>query len=360
MAKLDPDKSGYIETGEFLDAMIAYITHKMEGGDDEGAPAAAADGGGDDDDDGDEEDAEVPEDLAEMGWEEQQSAIKKRSLKLMGAGLLLVLVFSDPMVDVMNNMGARVGVPPFYVAFILAPLASNASEFIASYNYAAKKTKKTITVALAALEGAACMNNTFCLAIFMGLIFFQARQTYLSHERVSASSASRDNLPAISQNLAWKFTAETVAIVTIELIMAAFAVQRVTPSRARQISAAPRRACRGCTSRPELTVVSRPHIAALRRARFTQPRWACACSLSSQSPSSPSPSSKARASTNLSGSRRPRRISPAARSAHRAPATPLPLPPGSADPLRRPSRPPHLAHYLCACVARRPHNCSVF
>ena len=66
MAKLDPDKSGYIETGEFLDAMIAYITHKMEGGDDEGAPAAAADGGGDDDDDGDEEDAEVPEDLAEM------------------------------------------------------------------------------------------------------------------------------------------------------------------------------------------------------------------------------------------------------------------------------------------------------
>ena len=69
----------------------------------------------------------MPEDLAEMGWEEQQSAIKKRSLKLMGAGLLLVLVFSDPMVDVMNNMGARVGVPPFYVAFILAPLASNAS-----------------------------------------------------------------------------------------------------------------------------------------------------------------------------------------------------------------------------------------
>ena len=173
MAKLDPDKSGYIETGEFLDAMIAYITHKMEGGDDEGAPAAAADGGGDDDDDGDEEDAEVPEDLAEMGWEEQQSAIKKRSLKLMGAGLLLVLVFSDPMVDVMNNMGARVGVPPFYVAFILAPLASNASEFIASYNYAAKKTKKTITVALAALEGAACMNNTFCLAIFMALVFFR-------------------------------------------------------------------------------------------------------------------------------------------------------------------------------------------
>ena len=78
--------------------------------------------------------------------------------------------------------------PPFYVAFVLAPLASNASELIASVNYASKKSKKTITVALAALEGAACMNNTFCLAIFMGLIFFQARQIHLSHERVRSSS----------------------------------------------------------------------------------------------------------------------------------------------------------------------------
>eukprot|EP00964_Phaeocystis_antarctica_P095263 scaffold61771_cov67-Phaeocystis_antarctica.AAC.1 len=46
----------------------------------------------------------------------------------------------------------QVSVPPFYVAFILAPLASHASECIASYSYAAKKTKKTITVSLAALE----------------------------------------------------------------------------------------------------------------------------------------------------------------------------------------------------------------
>ena len=54
--------------------------------------------------------------------------------------------------------------PPFYVAFILAPLASNASECIASYSYATKKTKKTITVSLAALEGAPCMDTTLCLS----------------------------------------------------------------------------------------------------------------------------------------------------------------------------------------------------
>eukprot|EP00966_Prymnesium_polylepis_P053629 1239910-Prymnesium_polylepis.1 len=58
----------------------------------------------------------------------------------------------------MSNIGARVGLPPFYVSFVLSPLASNASELIASLNYARKKTQKTITVSLSALEGAACMN----------------------------------------------------------------------------------------------------------------------------------------------------------------------------------------------------------
>ena len=188
----------------------------------------------------------MPEDLAEMGWEEQQSAIKKRSLKLMGAGLLLVLVFSDPMVDVMNNMGARVGVPPFYVAFILAPLASNASEFIASYNYAAKKTKKTITVALAALEGAACMNNTFCLAIFMALVFFRAsrggarRATRVGpagHGGARPTPPPRllRRAPRLTTHPAphraprssrCRYTAETVGTLIIECLVAVFAMKK--------------------------------------------------------------------------------------------------------------------------------------
>jgi len=90
---------------------------------------------------------------------------------------------------------------PFYVSFILAPLASNASEFIASYYYALKKTKKTITISLSALEGAACMNNTFCLLIFMALIYFRG--------------------------LAWQYTAETIVIVVVQLLLAVFARKTV-------------------------------------------------------------------------------------------------------------------------------------
>ena len=103
------------------------------------APGAASAPGvapADEDEVEDEEEEEMPDDLATLSPEEQQKMIKRRAAKLMVIGLTLILIFSDPMVDVMSNVGERLGVPPFYVSFILAPLASNASELIASLNCA--------------------------------------------------------------------------------------------------------------------------------------------------------------------------------------------------------------------------------
>eukprot|EP01048_Picozoa_sp_COSAG05_P033563 COSAG05_NODE_13532_length_426_cov_1.262997_1_plen_114_part_01 len=88
-------------------------------------------------------------------------------------GTSLVLLFSDPMVDCLSALGERTSISPFYISFVLAPLASNASELLAAYKFALKKTQATITVSLSQLEGAAIMNNTFCLGIFMVLIFLQ-------------------------------------------------------------------------------------------------------------------------------------------------------------------------------------------
>lgn len=137
---------------------------------------------------------DVPEEFTDLTPDEQQAAIKFRALWMCLVGAVLVVLFSDPMVDVMQEIAVRTNVPPFYVSFILAPLASNASEVIASMYYASKKTGKTITVSLTTLEGAACMNNTFCLSIFMALIFFRG--------------------------LAWQYTAETLAIVIVEIVIA--------------------------------------------------------------------------------------------------------------------------------------------
>jgi len=141
----------------------------------------------------DEEEEDIPEEIADLPADEQQAAIKKMAFSLLAFGTALVLMFADPMVDVMQEIAVRINISPFYVSFVLAPLASNASEVIASQYYASKKTTKTITVSLSALLGAACMNNTFCLAIFMGLIYFRG--------------------------LAWQYTAETISIVLVQFII---------------------------------------------------------------------------------------------------------------------------------------------
>jgi Ca2+/Na+ antiporter len=200
-AKYDADKSGFITLDEFIG--LAYTLIKSQDGKaglgavsqrerTSTAPLAETAFA-------DVEEEEVPEEFTDLSPEAQQSAIKQRAFFMLFMGALLVLLFSDPMVDVMQEIAVRANVSPFYVSFVLAPLASNASEVIASMYYASKKTRKTITVSLTALEGAANMNNTFCLSIFMGLVYFRG--------------------------LAWHYTAETLAILLVEVIVA-ICVQR--------------------------------------------------------------------------------------------------------------------------------------
>jgi Ca2+/Na+ antiporter len=109
----------------------------------------------------------------DLSPDQQQRQIKIRAFSQMALGTLLVLVFSDPAVEVLGEIGNRTGINAFYISFVLAPLASNASELVAAYMYGCKKTSAMMTVSLSTLEGAAIMNNTFCLAIFYMLIHFQ-------------------------------------------------------------------------------------------------------------------------------------------------------------------------------------------
>ena len=164
----------------------------------------------DEDDDDDESEAEMPEDIQELPTAAQRMRrIKIRATWQMLAGTMLVVFFSDPMVDCLSELAKRSGIPPFYVAFILAPLASNAAELVAAFNYASKKTRSSITIALSTLTGAACMNNTLCLGIFLALM----------------AIVKIDGKPAIS----WDFTAETISILFVQIVMFALCCKRTQP-----------------------------------------------------------------------------------------------------------------------------------
>jgi len=59
----------------------------------------------DDDGEGDDDEVEdIPEDFTDLSPEDQQAAIKLRAFKMLFVGTLMVVYFSDPMVDVMQEI----------------------------------------------------------------------------------------------------------------------------------------------------------------------------------------------------------------------------------------------------------------
>ena len=166
------------------------------------AIAVSDEGEGEDESDIEEDESEeVPDDLRDLTREQQQRAIKLRAAWMMSLGVFIIILFSDPMCDCLAELGERVHVPGFYVAFLLAPLAANASELMAAVNYATKKTPSSITISITSLEGSGTMNNTFCLLIFLVLIF--------------------------AKDLLWQFSAETISILVVELVVSLMALKKV-------------------------------------------------------------------------------------------------------------------------------------
>jgi len=232
MQQMDTNHDGTIQYTEFHDSMKSYIRHLYDKDNGLAQPVTVVvpeegekhstltqrtvnstfsemqspmeddtpGGEGAADEDEEDEEEEVPDDLTHLSPKQQRLRILLRSCWMMGLGVLLVVIFSDPMVDVFSALGEKMDIPPFYIAFVLGPIASNASELIAAINYARKKTVRTATIGCESLIGAACMNNTFCLMIFTVLIF--------------------------SQHLVWRYSAETLSILVVEIAMLGFAIQR--------------------------------------------------------------------------------------------------------------------------------------
>lgn len=204
----DTDGDGRVSFDEFAEYLYAFMLDdaRMKSAPNFSNPQMSKILEGEDDD---EDGEEMPDDLAGLSAFQQMLRVVLRASWMMALGTVLVLVFSDPMVDCLSAWGTRLGISPFYVSFILAPFASNASELLSAYAYAVKKTEKNLTTSLSTLVGAACMNNTFVLAIFLALIYVKG--------------------------LAWQFTAETIAMVLIQWIIGIVAIRSKTQTVAKAV-----------------------------------------------------------------------------------------------------------------------------
>jgi len=198
----DADGSGYISFEEFAACMIAFAMNADGKTNAQKAGAVSVKKEASAGEEEEEEEEDMPEDLANLDPAEQQRRIKQRAFYNMGLGTALVLVFSDPMCDMLSVIGQKISPSaPFYVSFAVAPLASNASELVSAMKLASKRTMKSMVNSLSTLEGAAIMNNTFCLGIFLLLIVWKG--------------------------LLWQFSAETISILTIEVLVGIMAMKKV-------------------------------------------------------------------------------------------------------------------------------------
>ncbi|GAQ88258.1 Calcium-binding EF-hand family protein [Klebsormidium nitens] len=125
------------------------------------------------------------EDEEEEGGGEEKltpGQVYRKAAGLMLAGAAIAGVFADPLVDSIGSFSAASNIPPFFVAFVVTPFASTASELVSSLTFAKKKRKRNISLTYSQVYGAITMNNTVCLGIFLALVHFRALTWNFSSE----------------------------------------------------------------------------------------------------------------------------------------------------------------------------------
>ncbi len=144
---------------------------------------------------GHEEEEEVEDEVCEAheaghhmdGWTENQKKLYGVGLLLLGT--LIILVFSDPTIEMISAMGGSLGIRPLYLSFTVLPIAANMAELTTAFFFAMGKSDVTMTLTLNSTLGANVMNNTFCVAIFLLLL--------------------------ISKDLAWVYSAEVITLLIV-------------------------------------------------------------------------------------------------------------------------------------------------
>eukprot|EP00899_Mesostigma_viride_P029738 jgi/Mesvir1/994/Mv17534-RA.1 len=148
--------------------------------------------------------AEEEEEGEGEGHEEElsSSAIIKKAALLLVAGTAIVTFFADPVINTVGDFSAASGIPPFFVAFIAMPLASNSSELVASFLFARKRRKRNMSLTMSSIYGAITMNNTLCLGVFLWIVYMRG--------------------------LVWNYSSEVLVTVAAALAVGSLGVGRTT------------------------------------------------------------------------------------------------------------------------------------
>ncbi|GAB4849422.1 hypothetical protein Ancab_004217 [Ancistrocladus abbreviatus] len=121
---------------------------------------------------------------------------KKTTIKavlMLLLGTIIAAVFSDPLVEAVDNFSDVTGIPTFFISFIALPLATNSREAVSAIIFSNQKTRRTASLTFSELYGAVTMNNVLCLSVFLALVYVRG--------------------------LTWDFSAEVLVTVIVCVVM---------------------------------------------------------------------------------------------------------------------------------------------
>nr|XP_043629214.1 sodium/calcium exchanger NCL2-like [Erigeron canadensis] len=118
---------------------------------------------------------------------------KFKAIVLLIVGIFMLTVLAEPLVESVQQFSESARIEPFYVSFILVPLATNARTAIAAINAASQKRHLTTSLTFSEIYHKVFMNNILSFSVLVSVIYFRG--------------------------LTWHFSAEILVVVIICIIM---------------------------------------------------------------------------------------------------------------------------------------------
>ncbi|XP_024960739.1 sodium/calcium exchanger NCL-like [Cynara cardunculus var. scolymus] len=118
---------------------------------------------------------------------------KFKAIILLVVGIFMLTVLAEPLVESVREFSESVKIEPFFVSFILVPLATNARSAMAAIKAAKQKRHSTTSLTLSEIYHKVFMNNVLGFFVLVSVIYFR--------------------------DLTWHFSAEILVVVIVCIIM---------------------------------------------------------------------------------------------------------------------------------------------
>ncbi|KAI3702807.1 hypothetical protein L6452_28559 [Arctium lappa] len=116
-----------------------------------------------------------------------------KAIILLVVGIFMLTVLAEPLVESVREFSESVKIEPFFVSFILVPLATNARSAIAAIRAAKQKRHLTTSLTFSEIYHKVFMNNILGFSVLVSVIYFRG--------------------------LTWHFSAEILVVVIVCIIM---------------------------------------------------------------------------------------------------------------------------------------------